>query len=196
MTEQPRGGESPPAPTGAEVLRTSRLDLLPLPLAFVEAILEGDRASAARVLGVDLNGWPDGAELERAFPLYREVLSLDRGAAAWHGRAVVLRAQGLVAGSANLKGPPNSRGEVEIGYGTQPSQRGRGLAKEAAAALVTRAFLDARTDRVVAVIDPRNMASIRVAESAGLRATGERVTRYGGDERLWAVTREAYQASR
>jgi RimJ/RimL family protein N-acetyltransferase len=59
--------------------------------------------------------------------------------------------------------------EIEIGYRLARSYWGRGLASEAAAAVRDYALGVLALPRLVAIIDPRNVASIRVAEKTGLR---------------------------
>jgi len=59
--------------------------------------------------------------------------------------------------------------EIEIGYRLARDFWGRGLATEAAGAVRDYAFGVLVLPRLVAMIDPRNRASIRVAEKNGLR---------------------------
>ena len=66
--------------------------------------------------------------------------------------------------------------EVEIGWRLMRTAWGRGIASEAATALVRHAFETVRLARVIADIDARNRASRRVAEKIGMRLvslTGE-----------------------
>jgi RimJ/RimL family protein N-acetyltransferase len=58
--------------------------------------------------------------------------------------------------------------EIEVGYHICPKFWGRGLATEAAGACRSFARDVARLDRLVALIDPRNLASQRVAAKIGL----------------------------
>ncbi|GMU41696.1 MAG: hypothetical protein AMXMBFR23_25620 [Chloroflexota bacterium] len=174
----------------SEVLRTERLLLLPLPLAFCEAIVAGDRRRAAAILGHPLAEWPFGDEVRLSFPRYVERLRADPSVAVWQGRAVVVRETREVAGGINLKGRP-AGGRVEIGYGLDEPWRHRGYAREAARVLVARAFRDPAVQEVVAVIDPANAASIAVAESLGMHRTGELSSIHSGSY-TWLVTREGF----
>jgi RimJ/RimL family protein N-acetyltransferase len=58
--------------------------------------------------------------------------------------------------------------EIEVGYHIRPTFWGRGLATEAARACRVFARDVAGLDRLVAYIDPRNLASQRVAAKIGL----------------------------
>src|SRR5690606_32634885 len=99
------------------------------------ALLDGDRDRAAAILGADPGEWPGAEELHAAFPAYIEALRADPSIGAWQGRAVVLRSERRVIGSANLKGRPEA-GRVEVGYGLTEGYRGHGYAREAVAALL------------------------------------------------------------
>jgi RimJ/RimL family protein N-acetyltransferase len=65
----------------------------------------------------------------------------------------------------DLDGQP----EVEIGYRLARSAWGRGYATEAARAVRDYAFETLAIRRLIAMIDPSNTASIRVAEKLGMR---------------------------
>ncbi len=59
--------------------------------------------------------------------------------------------------------------EYEIGYRVLPSCWGQGFATEATRAAIAHAFNDLSLLRLVAVIQPTNVASVRVAEKAGMQ---------------------------
>jgi RimJ/RimL family protein N-acetyltransferase len=85
--------------------------------------------------------------------------------------AVDEHASGRVAGSVLLSAVPDGDGEVEIGWYLHPDALGRGLATEAAAALLAWAF-DQGLDRVHALMYVDNHPSFAVAERIGLRDQG------------------------
>jgi len=58
--------------------------------------------------------------------------------------------------------------EIEIGWNTFHDHWGKGIASEAAAAVMRYAFDVRREKRVTALIDPRNEASLGVARHIGL----------------------------
>lgn len=66
------------------------------------------------------------------------------------------------------EGDPH-RGEAEILYTLEPGQWGRGLAAEAAAAVLMYAFEELALPRVVAEIDEGNVASSALAGRLGMR---------------------------
>jgi len=85
--------------------------------------------------------------------------------------AVVERSCGEVIGYCGLTHYDDvcGRPEVEIGYRLARAWWGRGLASEAAAAVRDHAFSVLGLPRVIALVDPGNVASIRVATRLGMR---------------------------
>jgi RimJ/RimL family protein N-acetyltransferase len=87
--------------------------------------------------------------------------------------AVVERESGRVVGEAGLQvleaGP-----DIELGYTLARAFWGRGYATEAARGVLHWAFAGLRLERVVAVADPANGASLRVLDKLGLRRLGMR----------------------
>ena len=83
-----------------------------------------------------------------------------------------------VIGDCGLQ-PFEHRGpEVELGYDLHPDAWGRGLATEAARAVMEQAFGPLRIDRVIAVVKLDHVASQGVLEKVGLRPAGRRLA-YG-----------------
>ena len=62
----------------------------------------------------------------------------------------------------------NGKPEIEIGYRFARSAWGRGYATEAALAVRDYAFDTLRIERLIALIDPSNLGSARVAEKLGM----------------------------
>jgi ribosomal-protein-alanine N-acetyltransferase len=92
----------------------------------------------------------------------------------WAMWAVEVRAGGAFAGACGLR-PLEMRGpEIELGYDLHPRFWGRGLASEAARAVVAAALGELGIERVIAVVKPAHLASRRVLEKAGLTYTGVR----------------------
>ena len=75
--------------------------------------------------------------------------------------------------------------EIEVGYHVRRSLQGRGYATEAAAASRDHARDVLALDRLVAIIDPRNTPSQRVAEKIGLSLEKE-IERRGKRRRIYA----------
>jgi ribosomal-protein-alanine N-acetyltransferase len=74
---------------------------------------------------------------------------------------------GLICGGWAFYGRPDKAGRIEIGYGSAPSGRGRGLMTDAVRAAVQWAASQPGVRCVWAGVDHDNLASIRVLERAG-----------------------------
>jgi RimJ/RimL family protein N-acetyltransferase len=117
---------------------------------------------------------------------------------------VVERASGEGLGWVHLRPPPDgSSPDPELGYRLRRSWWGRGLATEAARAIVDRTFAADGADRIFASTMAVNAASRRVLEKVGLRYvrtfTADWPDRIPGDEHgdvEYALTRSEWQQSR
>jgi len=160
----------------AEPIRSRRLDLLPADARCLAAEMDGAAALAA-ALGVRVpDDWPpelydrDAVEFSLVVAQYTPPED-----ALWLSYYFVLRDDDgrgpTVVGIGGFKGPPEA-GEVEVGYSVLEGYRRRGIATEAATALLDRAFADPRVERVAAETLPELVASIGVLERCGLRLLG------------------------
>jgi RimJ/RimL family protein N-acetyltransferase len=91
--------------------------------------------------------------------------------------------------------PLEDTGLIEIGYRYVPWAWGRGVASEAARAVLDHGFRELGFDPIVAVAHPDNLASRRVLEKTGLREEGL-APHYGADLAFYRLTRGDYLASR
>lgn len=85
------------------------------------------------------------------------------------------------------------RHEVEVAYLLDKRYWGQGLATEAARAIVRNGFERLNLERLIALIDPENLASRRVAERIGMSLEKE-VEGIGGDgipTLIYSIAREA-----
>jgi ribosomal-protein-alanine N-acetyltransferase len=96
----------------------------------------------------------------------------------WSFWAVEDRRTGHLIGDCGLQPLEHHGPEVELGYDLHPETWGRGLATEAARAVMEQAFGPLGIDRVIAVVKPDHVASQRVLEKAGLHRAGTRLA-YG-----------------
>jgi len=95
-----------------------------------------------------------------------------------------------IAGSCGFKNQP-TQGEVEIGYGVTPSFQSQGIATAAVRELLSLAFADRSVSQVLATINPKNVASIRVVEKLGFER-GEQFTDFDGEELVrWRLCRDS-----
>jgi RimJ/RimL family protein N-acetyltransferase len=113
----------------------------------------------------------------------RATIALELRHLAAHGFsmfAVEERATGGLVGEVGLQLVEQRGPDVEIGWALHPDVQGRSYATEAARAWLDVAFGPLGLDRVVALIDPDNEPSKRVARALGMTPTGLRRA-YGHD---------------
>jgi RimJ/RimL family protein N-acetyltransferase len=118
-----------------------------------------------------------------------------RGFGRW---AVVEKASGDVVGYCGLMHLSEVAGqpETELGYRLARPYWGMGLATEAAAAVRDCAFGTLGLLRLVALVDPSNCRSIRVAEKIGMRYEKEVLLEgYTYADRMYVITRDERDGS-
>ncbi len=130
-------------------------------------------------------------ETTAALRTYGEVLAL-RG---YSFVAVCDRESGAVVGDGGLHPLGGQGPDVELGYTLARSAWGRGYATELGRALVEYAFTVLRVPRVVAQVEPENLASRHVLEKLGMTEREQR-TAYGRPHLLYAAERDAPQVVR
>jgi ribosomal-protein-alanine N-acetyltransferase len=97
------------------------------------------------------------------------MIKAGNGDLSWSPRHVVRAYDGLVVGSIGFFGPPATADdgvlEAEVGYGLVEDARGRGVATEAVAGMLTHT--DRIGVRVRASVQPDNSPSVRVLAKCG-----------------------------
>jgi len=110
---------------------------------------------------------------------------------------VVLKETNRVIGSCGLGPLDFSTDETELFYALRKEYWGKGLATEAARAVLKYAFKTIKIERLVAVTMPANVSSVKVIEKLGLRFE-KKVTGLSGDfadyegDLYYTMTREEY----
>jgi RimJ/RimL family protein N-acetyltransferase len=148
------------------LIETPRLRLVACSVEVAVALVADAPELATGLLRADLAPdfpTPDLVSLLRG---YAEALARDPALLGW-GPWIVVE-DGHVVGSVGFHGPP-THGSVELGYGIAADASGRGIATEAAQALVAWARTDPRVDTIVAETEPGNAASRRVLEKLGMQ---------------------------
>jgi len=97
--------------------------------------------------------------------------------------ACILKSTGEQIGFAGLK-YLDELSEVDVAYRLLPAHWGQGLATEVALASVRYGFADLGLKRIIGLVMPKNIASVRVLEKTGLR--------YSGTLTLWGHTFSRY----
>jgi RimJ/RimL family protein N-acetyltransferase len=125
-------------------------------------------------------------------PLWIEQLRATPEPSPWtHSFVLHDRSTGLTIGSCSFKGPPGDDGSVEIAYAINESQRGRGYAKEGAAALVAFALQHENIRIVRAHTLPEESASTSILRACGFDFLGDVMDPEDGRVWRWELTRNA-----
>jgi RimJ/RimL family protein N-acetyltransferase len=149
------------------LLSTDRLRIRPWRVDEADRLFDiHRRLEVARWLG----GTPmrDRRQAVERIEQYGSWLARDPRYGAW---AVLERDCETPAGSVLLKALPDGQGEIEVGWHLHPDSWGRGLATEAAGALVERAFSEGLQE-VWAVTHLDNLRSMAVCGKIGMRMLG------------------------
>jgi len=144
---------------------TARMLIRPYAATDLAAYLDlHSRADVVRYIPWDvLDEAGSAAAIERAQKL------------AWEGDDDAVKLAGFENGTGRLVGDfiimlrSVEHGNGEVGYVVHPDFQGRGLATEGAAAMLQLAFDELGMRRMIARLDTRNIASVRVLERLGMR---------------------------
>jgi RimJ/RimL family protein N-acetyltransferase len=107
--------------------------------------------------------------------------------------ALAVEHDGVLVGDLMLRladrhGPTDPPSIAELGWVFSPEHGGRGLATEAARALVDLAFDHYPLHRLMARLDPRNVASARLCERIGMRFEAHTREDYPDRDGTWSDT--------
>lgn len=140
-----------------------------------------------------LSGEPDIDEAQSAERVHNAQArsALAPGLGFW---AIEERDGGRVAGAVILK-PLGDTDEIEVGYHLALDSWGRGIATEAAQGALRHGFDTVGLQRIVAVVNEDNAASLRVVAKLGMRHQGRR-RHYGFDLEYFALTRAQWEQAR
>ena len=116
-----------------------------------------------------------------------------------HQFAVALRSSGILIGTARVHVDVPDDHQGSVGYALWHEHWGRGLATEAATAMLDLGFGRLGLHRIEATIEPDNTASVRVAEKLGMRLEGRMKERFSTpngwrDSLLYATTEDEWRA--
>jgi RimJ/RimL family protein N-acetyltransferase len=169
-------------------ITTSRLDLIQISPAHVVAWRSGASEFQQRFGLSVADGLPDFYEG------YETLLSkLTVPPDEWLlGYQIALRDECKVIGGCGYKGPPDTDNAVEIAYIIAPDYRGRGFAREAAAALLRRGFESSSIKTVRAHTLPEENASTHILTRCGLRNIGEVIDPEDGRVWRWEISKAEY----
>ena len=159
------------------------MDLVPLSVPALEALVAGDLEAASRQTGVPLTpylveeGWLWRIRLDQ---IARDPLLLD-----WMARVAVDPASGTVVGHVGFHGPPDDAGMVEVAYSVDPAHRRQGWATALLRTALEWAESEPSVRIVRASISPDNAASLATLRPFEFRYAGEQWDDEDGRELLF-----------
>jgi [ribosomal protein S5]-alanine N-acetyltransferase len=160
------------------LLTTARLELVPMTLAMVEAVMLGRKDDAERLVQASMPArWPNRELVERAFTASLEDIRADPEGRLWGDRVMVSRTsdgEARVIGSVVFHGKPGDEGVAEIAYGVEEASQGQGYATEAVRTCVTWALEQEGARAVQAATFGWHAPSLRVIQKVGMVAIGTR----------------------
>ena len=159
------------------LLRTARLELVPMTLAMVEAVMLGRKEDSEEFVRARMpRRWPNHELIERAFPISLEEMRADPVARLWGARVLVVpdADERRVVGSIVFHGQPGADGIAEIAYGVEEASQRRGYATEAVAACVAWALDEEGVQAVQATTFSWHHPSLRVIANVGMNPVGVR----------------------
>ena len=171
-------------------IRTERVELVSMSLAFMQALVVGNLDTATREMGADL---PAGLAKDlRNFLSYRiPDLEADPSRQPWLGRGIIWSHPSgrlELIGTIGFHNAPDETGRVEIGYRIEPAFRRRGIATECVRALLAWAETQG-VHRFRASVAPGNVASLAIIRSFGFHQVGVQMDEIDGEELVFHLDR-------
>jgi RimJ/RimL family protein N-acetyltransferase len=181
--------------TSMTVLRTARLELVPITLNLVEAVMADHCADVEAIAGARFPGkWPGRALIERAFSASVERIRANPSLRLWGDRLMIAShptGERIIVGSVVFHGAPDDGGVVEIAYGVEPSSQGQGYGAEATCAMVEWALDQPGVCAVTASTFPWHTSSVKIIRRAGMEHCGWREHDLLGDLEVFERRRPA-----
>lgn len=153
------------------IIETDRLKLVVCDLPLVEAVLAGND-TLEKYLGVAVpSNWTEFGE-----PVFRwthDKITKPGADIQWWSYLPIHKEDNALIGSLGYKGYPDENGMVEIGYEICANYRNKGLASEAAKALIDHAFTGDKVKYVQAHTLANENASTKVLKKCGMQFVKE-----------------------
>ena len=175
-----------------ETLVTSRLELRPLTLAVVTALIDSrPRSEIEALLGAELPwAWPTRALVDQVFPVSIEAIASAPEQRLWGDRLVTTReAAPKIIGSILFHGRPGEDGVAELTYGIEDGSQGRGYATEAVSASIAWALAQPECRVVRAKTTVWHKASKRLLEKVGMRVVAKDHDAEGAEMLTYEIAR-------
>jgi ribosomal-protein-alanine N-acetyltransferase len=177
-------------------LATERLKIIPLDIESYRLYIENSNKMEEK-LGLKITNKIWNEDIKGAFQYRFKKVVENREQYLWETLWVVISTEeNCEIASLMIKGYPNEKGEVIIGYGTDESYQNKGYMTESVEGLIKWIFTNPKALSIIADTDKVNIASHRVLEKNGFIKYKESVkTSEGGEvEELvwWRLDKEKF----
>ncbi len=169
-------------------LETDRLLLISCTPELLEQALAGDTALAAYLRVKVPENWTEFGAPALSYAL--DKLKGSDSDQNWWTYFPIHKQDNTLIGTYGYKGPPNARGEAEIGYEIAEAYRNKGLATELANALADNAFAAEEVTSVLAHTLGEPNASTKVLTKCGFQKTEVIEDEEEGTIWKWELKRE------
>lgn len=172
-----------------EPILTPRLELRPITLPIVIAVLEGKRRTdIEKMVGAEMPwAWPGRAIVEQAFRASLDAVRADPTGRLWGDRLMITReGPPRVVGSVVFHGRPDATGTCEIAYGVEESCQRQGYGTEAVRACLGWALEQPECNAVEALTTAWHRGTVRLLEKVGMKPSGTR-TRDGNEMLVYRI---------
>jgi [ribosomal protein S5]-alanine N-acetyltransferase len=168
------------------MLTTRRLFLMPATQRILQATVDQNWAKLSDLLGgVSIaDGWSHFPEAFEWMCSYLEDHPTDTE---WWCYFIIHGLDGRLVGSCGYKGAPDPDGMVEIGYEVAPRYQGKGVATEAAEALIAHAKKHPQVRAITATTLAEENASVQVLRRLGFNFAGEKIDAADGAVWSWRL---------
>lgn len=118
------------------LIETKRLRLIPMTYDFVVKIMENDSSAYSLIGAVKTETWPEAADIKDILHIIRDSLSHKSKPDGFDSWVFINKEDNRIVGDGGFKGSPDENGIIDMGYAIVETERRKGLALEAASALL------------------------------------------------------------
>lgn len=159
---------------------------MPCTLEMLRALELEDYPELARLAGAAVpEGWPPEGVREHQVPQQLRALETAMEDLPWLGRLILF--EGTIAGVINLKGPPDARSRVEVGYEIAPQFRRKGIASEALRGVIGWCLKQPGVNAIQARTLPDNNLSAHMLKGIGFDRLGPQRDPAMGELIVWEL---------
>jgi len=157
-------------------LESDRLIIIALDLKNFKLYIE-NTAALEKNLGVKVTGKKLNLEMKEIFRKPYQKALKDKQNYLWYTNwQIILKEENRIIGGITFKGPVNTEGEVEVGYGIEQKYQNKGYMTETLKSIIKWTFKHDKIKSIVAETNKDNKASQRVLEKVGMKKYKEEKT--------------------